>query len=58
MMRLKVLAAPDEKKTNLTTEWGCNALPTPPGSFRFTTHAFRFRAPLTGEGVELELTMV
>lgn len=34
MMRLKVLAAPDGKKTNLTAEWGCNDAPTPPGSLR------------------------
>ena len=34
MMRLKVLAAPDGKKPNLTADWGCNVLPTPPGSFR------------------------
>jgi hypothetical protein len=34
MMRLKVLAAPDGKKANLTADWGCNVLPTPPGSFR------------------------
>ena len=30
MVRLKVLAAPDGKKTNLTAEWGCNESTTPP----------------------------
>ena len=46
-LRLKVLAAPDGKKANLTAEWGCNALPTPQCSFPSTTQAFRFRALLT-----------
>jgi len=55
MMRLSVYASPDGK---LTAEWGCNDAPTPPDSFRFTTHAFRFRALLTGEGAELEIAPV
>jgi len=55
MMRLSVYASPDGK---LTAEWGCNDAPTPPGSFRFTTHAFRFRALLTGEGAELVIAPV
>jgi hypothetical protein len=35
-----------------------SALNPPPGSFRFTTHAFRCRALLTGEGAELEIAPV
>jgi hypothetical protein len=58
MMRLKVLAAPDGKKPNLTVEWGCNVLPTPRSSSTVTTPAFKFRALLTGKGAELELARI
>jgi len=55
MMRLRVFA---DRDGTLTADWGCNVLPTPPGSSTVTTNAFRFRAVLTGQDAELELSRV
>jgi len=55
MMRLHVFA---DREGTLTVEWGCNVLTTPRSSSTVTTPAFKFRAVLTGEGAELELTRI
>jgi hypothetical protein len=52
MMRLKVLIAPDGKKTDLTAEWGCNDAPTPQCTSTSTTTSFRFRALLVESGTQ------
>ena len=55
MMRFHVFAHRDG---SLSAEWGCNVLTTPRCSSTSTTHAFRFRAVLTGEDSKLEVTRV
>jgi hypothetical protein len=55
MMRLKV-AVRDGMLT--TADWGCNDELILPGSSAVTTNAFRLRAVLTGQGIELELSRI
>ena len=58
MMRLKVLAAPDGKASNLIADWGCNVSSTPQCSSIFTTDAFRFRALLNNGTQEVRFERV
>jgi hypothetical protein len=55
MMRLKV-AVRDGVLT--TADWDCNDELTLPGSSPSTTNTFRFRAVLTGQDAELELSRI